>query len=606
VQAQPSNVSRAVPSVCAKLAHSIVVGPDAGGREGPVLDLVITGGAVLDGSGAPSMRADVGIASGRIVFVDANPGAHRAARQTIDATGLSVAPGFVDVHTHYDAQVFWDFACTPSSLHGVTTVFAGNCGFSIAPLLDESDYMLRLLSRVEGIPLEALQAGVPWSWHSFGEYLAAIEARGTAVNFGVMAGHSALRRAVLGSQSGNADVSAEQIQAMRELLRESLRAGAIGFSSSWATTHADGDGNPVPSRAASPDELLALCEVLAEFSGTQVEFIPTNGPFEQSHVELMTAMAVAASSPLNWNILIPRDRVSTAGRLLVSDHARVHGAHVVGLTYPDVIRSRVSFRSSAFDSIPGWAPTMALPPAAKMAALADPATRARLRAGAASSNAPTARFETLVVGETYSPSNQPFAGRRIGEIAEELGRDPLDVLCDIVLADDLRCGFIPEPPAADPEAWDVRRETWTDPRVVIGASDGGAHLDMLTTFDYPVRYLALTREHDALSLPDVVRQLTDVPARLYGLRDRGRVEPGHWADLVVFDADAVDAGPVAWRTDLPAGAGRLYSEPVGIANVIVNGVEIARSGRLTGASPGRVLRRGHDTLHPGDHRNGNA
>jgi N-acyl-D-aspartate/D-glutamate deacylase len=199
------------------------------------------------------------------------------------------------------------------------------------------------------------------------------------------------------------------------------------------------------------------------------------------------------------------------------------------------------------------------------------------------------------VRETYCSENHPFEGRVIAELAKELDRDALDVLCEIVVADQLRTGLVPEPAAADPLAWEIRKETWTDPRVVIGASDGGAHLDMLTMFDYPVKYLALARDHGVLSLPAAVRKLTDVPARLYGLRDRGRVLPGYWADLVIFDPEAIDAGPVQLRADLPAHAGRLYAEPMGINSVLVNGTEIVHQGDLTGARPGRVLRRGRDT-----------
>ncbi len=412
------------------------------------------------------------------------------------------------------------------------------------------------------------------------------------MNFGALVGHSAVRRAVLGERSGDPAVTDAELAAMRALVRASLGDGAYGFSSSWAATHLDGDGNPVPSRAAAAAELVALCGELAAFPGSQVEFIPTNGPFEERHVEVMADMAAAARAALNWNVLIPRDRSLTEGRLAASDRARERGATVVALSYPDVIRSRVSFLSSAFDAIPGWGPLMALPPEAKLAALADPARRAQLRAGAAEAAAqglPTARFETLTVGETHHPNHTGFTGRRVGDLAAELGRDPLDVVCDLVVADELRTTFVPEPPGSDAEAWDLRRRTWTDGRVVIGASDGGAHLDILTTFDYPVRYLALAREHEALTLADAVRQLTDVPARLYGLADRGRIEPGRCADLVVFDPDTVAAGPVEWRTDLPAGAGRLHAEPTGIARVLVNGIEIVADGRLTGATPGTVL-----------------
>jgi N-acyl-D-aspartate/D-glutamate deacylase len=565
-----------------------------------VFDLLLTGGALLDGTGAPARPADIGVRGDRIVAVGAPGTLGTTAEVHLDATDLVVAPGFVDVHTHYDAQVFWDAACTPSCLHGVTTVFAGNCGFSIAPLPDDGEYLMRLLARVEGIPLEALAAGVPWDWRSFAEYLAAVESRGTAVNFGAMAGHSALRRTVLGARSGATDLEPAELDALRAALRDALEAGAIGFSSSWAASHVDGAGDPVPSRAASADELVALCGELAPFAGAQVEFIAANGPFEERHVEVMTRMALAAGAPLNWNVLIPRDAATVDGRLRASDHARAQGATVVALSYPDVIRSRVSFLSSAFDVLPGWAAVMALAPDAKLAALRDPEVRARLRAGAdeaVPSGMPTARYAQFTVSETVNPAHAAYVGRTIAELAVELGREPFDVLCDLVVADDLRTGFVPPPPASDAEGWRLRKATWTDPRVIIGASDGGAHLDILTTYDYPVRYLALAREHDELTLAEVVRQLTDVPASLYGLRDRGRVREGAYADLVVFDPRTVDTGPVQWRTDLPAGAARLYSEPTGIAHVVVNGREIVRHGALTGARPGTVLRRGRDTDH---------
>jgi N-acyl-D-aspartate/D-glutamate deacylase len=565
----------------------------------PTVDLLITGGTVIDGSGGPPVRADVAISNGRVASVDADPPTRHQSTETIDATGLVIAPGFIDLHTHYDAQVFWDPACAPSSLYGVTTVFTGNCGFSIAPLKGDADYLTRLLARVEGIPLAALQEGVPWGWSTFDDYLDRVGGLDLGINFGALAGHSAIRRAVLGERSGTAELRTGELAAMCELLAECLRGGAIGFSSSWAGTHVDGEGNPVPSRAASAEELIALSGVLADFRGTQVEFIPTNGPYEDEHLELMTAMALAARSPLNWNILIPRTASFTEGRLRSTEHAAAQGATVVGLSYPDVIRGRVSFLSSGFDSLPGWAETMTLEPAEKLAALRDPACRDRLRSGAQaaqSSGMVTAQYEGMIVDETYNPRNETARGRTIGDIAAETGQDPFDVLCDIVVADELRTGLIPPPSAADSQAWTERVKTWTDDRVVIGASDAGAHLDLLSTFDYPARLLALSRDHAELSLEEAVHQLTQVPARLYGVKERGAVRPGHWADLVLFDADVIDSGPVTWRNDLPAGSGRLYSEPVGIASVLVNGKVTVRDGSAVGGPAGKVLRRGVDTV----------
>jgi N-acyl-D-aspartate/D-glutamate deacylase len=565
-----------------------------------MLDAVITGGTVVDGSGGPAVLADVAVRDGRIVELAPAGTIGEAAAQRIDADGLVVAPGFIDVHTHVDAQVFWDPACTPLPQHGVTTAFAANCGFSIAPLeAGNADYLMRMLARVEGIPLEALEAGVPWSWRSTGDYLAAVEAVRPVLNLGFMVGHSAIRRSVMGDTSVREVADDGQIAAMQALLRDGLAAGGFGFSSSWAATHWDGDGTAVPSRSSAAAELLALAAVLAEFPGTQVEFIPTVGDFTDEHIELMTGMALASGRPLNWNVYIPRGNqpAESARKLGASDHAAARGARVRALTYPDVIRARMSFLGAGFDGIPGWAPIMALPLADKMAALRDRDVRARLAAGAEVPEArnyrdTVARWDAMVVDETFAPQNRGCEGRAIGEIARERHQDPFDVLLDVVLADELRTGLTPAPPADDAASWELRIDSWTDPRVVIGASDAGAHLDLLSTFDWAPRFLALARDHGALSLEAAVHRLTAVQADLYGLAGRGRIALGAVADLVVFDAALVGPGRVSWRNDLPAGAGRLSAEPTGIAHVFIGGREVVRGTELTGERPGRVLRPG--------------
>src|ERR1700704_4372412 len=252
-------------------------------------DILIRGGDLIDGTGSARRRADVGIQGDRIVAIgDLDDGAV----ETIDATGKVVAPGFVDVHTHYDAQVFWDGALTPSPLHGVTTALAGNCGFTIAPLSDDAadgDYLMRMLARVEGMPLESLREGVPWNWTSTAEYFDEIEGR-LGINAGFMVGHSAMRRVVMGEESTAREAKPEELEAMQALLRDGLAAGAMGFSSSWARTHNDADGHMVPSRLASRDEIVELCSTVSEFPGTSLEFIPMVGPFEPWAVELMAAM----------------------------------------------------------------------------------------------------------------------------------------------------------------------------------------------------------------------------------------------------------------------------------------------------------------------------
>lgn len=567
-----------------------------GHKDAAMLDLVIKGGTVVDGTGADPVRANVGILDGRIVFIDSEGGEPIDARRTIDADGLVVAPGFVDIHTHYDAQLFWDPACTPSSLHGITTVFCGNCGFSIAPLGDDPTYIMRMLSKVEGIPLEVLETGVRWNWKSFGDYLDLVQAAGTAVNVGVSVGHSALRRFVLGENSHQRGVAAADVAAMREVLAEGLAAGAAGFSSSWGTHHLDGEGNPVPSRFADMGELVTLSETLGDFPGAQLEFIPTNERFEKMHCEVMTNMALAGKATLNWNVLVPHNSDWVENRMSASDHAAARGATVVGLTYPDVMSTRMSFMATGFhataglDTIPGWAPIMRLGRAEKCSAFRDPAVRALLRKGADTPEGRARRFGSMMVAETYSPDNAAYEGRRIEEIAVAAGRDPIDTLLDIVAADELRTLLSSDPRAADTEAWATRVATWKDPRVIIGASDGGAHIDVLATYDYPVRFLARQRELGVLPLAEAVRKLTDVPAGLYGATDRGRLTPGYWADVVIFDAATVGPGPLEWREDLPSGAGRLYSEPEGIRHVMVRGTDIVAGGSVTGETPGQLLR----------------
>jgi N-acyl-D-aspartate/D-glutamate deacylase len=567
-----------------------------------MLDLRIRGGLLVDGSGTPGRPADVGVRDGRVVALDADAAAEPA-RSTVDADGLVVAPGFVDIHTHQDAQLFWDPACTPSPLYGCTTVVAGNCGFSIAPLAaSEAEYVMRMLARVEGIPLATLEAGVPWSWTSFGDYLAAVEAVEPAVNAGFMVGHSAIRRAVMGA-GAHGPASPDEIAAMRALLAESLASGGFGFSSSWAATHCDGDGAPVPSRAATSDELVALCEVVAGAPGTQVEFIPTNDAFGDEHVTTMARMSLAAHRPVNWNVLIPRgnEPAVTAGKLAASDAAAAMGARVMALSYPDVIRSRATFQGALFDRLPAWAPVMTLPLADKLRALADPDVRARLYAGSRSDGAgnfrdTAANWDAHVLAETSSERYQRFVGQSFAAIGAALGRSSFDALLDVVVADRLRTAFLPPAPADDEASWAIRERTWTDPRVVLGASDAGAHLDLIWTYDWACAFLARVRERRAMPIETAVRRLGRDQADLYGLPDRGRVEVGAAADLVLFDPDAVGPGTPVWRDDLPGGAGRLTGEPTGIAAVYVNGTAVVRDNALTGARPGRVLRSGRDTV----------
>jgi N-acyl-D-aspartate/D-glutamate deacylase len=571
-----------------------------------VLDIVLRGGLVVDGRGGEPMPADVGIEGDRIVAVGTVEG--DAARE-VDVTGKVVAPGFVDVHVHYDAQLLWDPAASPSLEHGVTTVVGGNCGFSIAPLVpDAADYLVRMLARVEGMPLDALQAGADWSWGSFGSWLDRFEGA-TAVNAGFLVGHSTLRRVVMGPRSGQAATD-EDVAAMVRRAEEAMEAGALGFSSSLSATHNDGDGAPVPSRFADRRELLALAAAAGRYEGTSLEFIPAglSRGFSADDLDTMAGLSVAAQRSLNWNLLtVSSDRPEAHEQLLaLSSAGAERGAHIVALTLPDVMRLRLGFLTGfGFDSLPGWADVMSLPPDQRLEAFADRGVRARLREGAA--QAPplmVARdFAGMRLVEVVAPENLPDRGRLVGDVAEERGLDPLDALLDIVIADRLGTGVQLRTDGDDDESWRMRAEVWRDDRTVVGASDGGAHLDMMCYGGYPAILLGRgVRQRGLISLPEAVRQLTDVPARLYGLVDRGRVQEGWLADLCVFDPATVDASPEHRVRDLPGGAERLTTDAIGIDHVLVNGVPVIEGGRRTGATPGTVLRSGRDTRTSfGDH-----
>jgi N-acyl-D-aspartate/D-glutamate deacylase len=541
-----------------------------------VLDLVISGGTVVDGSGAPTGAID------------------EPSRATLEADDRYVAPGFVDLHTHYDAQLFWDPLATPSPFHGVTTVIGGNCGFSLAPLApDHADYLMRMMARVEGMPLDALSAGLAWDWGGFGEWLDRLDGA-TAVNAGFLCGHSALRR-----------VAGADREVMQRLLHEALDAGALGFSTSQAHTHNDGDGEPVPSRFADDDELLALAACVADHEGTTLEAIVAgciNG-FTDDEVELLAGMSRTARRPLNWNVLGVSSLNPTGHerQLAASDTAAARGGRVVALTLPHPMSMRLSFLTGfVLDGLPGWREVLHLPVPERLTALADPAVRERLAAGAASREAGMLRglanWPVLSFAECFMPATKPYEGRSVGDVAAELGQEPFDTLLDVVVADELRTGLRPPLFGTSDADWELRAQVWRDPRTVIGGSDAGAHLDMMCGAIYSTSLLGeAVRQRGLMTWEEAVQQLTDVPARLYGLRERGRIAEGWHADLVVLDPATVAHGPERTATDLPGGAWRLVADAVGVEHVYANGVAIVRDGRATGATPGTLLRSGRDT-----------
>jgi N-acyl-D-aspartate/D-glutamate deacylase len=566
-----------------------------------VLDVVVRGGTVVDGTGTPARRCDVGIAGGRVVTVG---DVDDLAAHVIDADRLLVCPGFVDPHTHYDAQLFWDPFATPSSWHGVTTVIGGNCGFTLAPIeARDADYTRRMMARVEGMPLAALEAGVPWDWTGFDQYLDRLDGA-IGVNAGFLVGHCALRRSVLGEEASVREADGDERKRLVEELHRALDAGALGLSTTRSPTHVDGDGGPVPSRAASVDELLELCRVVGEHPGTTLEGIIEGclGRFDDDDMALLAAMSAAARRPLNWNVLgvEAKDPDRPWHQLEASTRARQAGGRVVALTMPVLVPMTMSFAGfCALWLIPGWGEVFDAPVPERTRRLLDPDVRKRMLASARASKLSYTRlaeFGNYVIGDTFAPVNAGLTGRRVDDLARERGTDPFTCIAEIAAADDLRTVLWPQPTADTDADWALRRRLWDEPDILLGGSDAGAHIDRSCGAPYPTRFLADTlRGRRLLPVERAVQLLTDAPARLFGLRGRGRIEAGAWADIVVLDPATVDAGPPRVATDLPGGSGRLLSSPIGVAHVLVNGVEIVTDGATTGATPGTVLRSGRDT-----------
>ena len=568
-----------------------------------MLDLKITGGTIVDGSGQPGFIGDIGIRDGRIIAMGAVP---EDARETVDASGKIVSPGFIDVHTHYDAQVFWDPALSPSCFHGVTTILGGFCGFSIAPMTSDAlVYLAPMLARVEGMPLETLQMAVPWNWSSFGEYLDRIEGK-VGLNAGFFAGHSAIRRVVMGERAVGEKATAQELSAMEELLGQSLAEGALGFSSTISATHNDGDGNPVPSRWADNSELIALARVVRDHPGTGLEFLP-GVDFEPGIPELITELSLASQRPVNWNALAVSGTKNAAekaeSQLAISDFARARGGEVIALTLPCTPDVFMTFKQGfVFDSLPGvWREIFKWPVAKRMERLLDPALRRQMAQDAASVPDDAimvfvARLANFRVVSVLNEASKSCEGRTVGEIAEAEGREPIDVMLDLALADDLMTVFAPLLSGHDHETYVLRGKIWLDDRALIGASDAGAHLDMIDTFSFSTTVLQEgVRNHGVVSLEDAVRLMTERPARYAGLIDRGQLKPGYHADIVIFDRDTVGRGPTYNRFDVPGDQFRVYADAEGVHHVFVNGVQIVRDGEHTGNLPGTVLRSGRDT-----------
>jgi N-acyl-D-aspartate/D-glutamate deacylase len=547
---------------------------------------VIRGGTVVDGTGGPPRRADVSVRDGRIAEV----GGQLRGDHEIDAGGLVVAPGFIDIHTHYDAQVFWDPALTPSCFHGVTTVVAGNCGFTLAPTRPgDRRLVVDTLQKVEDMDPASLLAGVPWEFESFPEYLAAVERRGTVLNFAAYLGHTALRLYVMGPAASERAAEPDEVRAMADLVGEAMDAGAAGFATSFAITHLGADGRPIPSRFARPDELAALFRAVGD-SGRGV--VGVNGGKGFSFRDVY-AMQPGIGAPVTYTALLTTPDGAHLKGLEIHRAGRAAGADV----WPQVSCRPLSFsmlmtEPFTLNTNPVFAELMPLTVDQRRAAYADPAWRQRVRRAWADGQGLAPQWATFDV--MMSQANPALVGRRLTDLAAGHPGDCLDVLLDLTLAEadlGLRVRAVLANGEEDGIAVLLR-----EPGCTIGLSDAGAHVGQLCDAPLPTDLLGgWVRERGVLSLEEAVHKLTKVQADLFGFADRGEVRPGAWADLVVFDPATVAPGPLRRVADFPAGAERLTADqPEGMHHLLVNGDVVVRDGAFDPAAlqrrPGRVVR----------------
>ena len=554
-------------------------------------DLLIRGGTLVDGTGAPACRGDLAVRDGRIAALGNVPG---TADRTLDAAGAVVAPGFVDIHTHYDAQVFWDRMLSISPWHGVTSVVMGNCGFGVAPTRPaHRELVLRTLERVEGMSLEALLAGVghDWPFETFAEFLDAIEARGTAINVGALVGHTPVRLHVLGDEASEREATADEIATMRALVRDALRAGALGFATSKSPTHVGDAGRPVPSRAASLDEIGALASALREVGHGVMQATIGPGFF----LDELATVARATGRPVTWTALLGGMLGPDGHRFVLERSSALQADGVAVIPQVSCRPLMVEFQLKApfpLESMSLFQPVSRADHAGKCRLYADPAFRSALRERSDQAGVLAGRFADMQI--TEHPPAPALAERRLGDVAAERGVPPTDLMLDLGLASNLETRFRMAVLNTDPE---IVAELLAHPASMLGLSDAGAHASQLCDACAPTELLGTwVRERQVLSLEDGVRRLTGQPADVFGLSDRGRLAPGLAADVVVFDPATVGCSPLRRIWDFPAGADRLVSDARGIRTVVVNGVVIREDGRdavdPAGPLPGRVLRGG--------------
>jgi N-acyl-D-aspartate/D-glutamate deacylase len=551
-------------------------------------DLLVRNGRVVDGSGLPSFIADVGVKSGRITEIGRLKG---SAARTIDAAGLAVAPGFIDHHTHLDAQMLWDPYGTCEPQHGVTTVVMGNCGLTLAPVKNgDEDALVKSFVRVEAIPRFALEQGVKWAWHTYGEYLDQLEGK-IGINVGGLVGHIAVRHNVMGEEAVERTASRKEIQQMRGLVLEAMEGGALGLSTNRNDRHMREDGKPVASRLADDEELFALCDVLAERNGGVIETILGRNQIE--HFDFYRALAERTQRPVLWQSLqhrwaepnLWRDQLDAVEKIFRAGYQTYGLSHTVPL-----VRHFALKNCQVFDEFPTWKNLMFLPETARKQAFADPATRQKMRNDLADPR-PTnfhRRWDIVRVEKVVKPENRKYEGKTVAELGAMRAQEPLDAFLDLSLEEDLGTVFWNANNGGDVQAMG---EILRSPYVLIGTSDAGAHVQFGADFGYCTVLLGMwVRDRQVMTLEQAVHKLTFHVASIFGLHNRGLLRPGFAADLAIFDPRTVDSHEPEWANDYPAGSKRLIQRSEGMHYTIVNGAVIHEDGRMTGELRGQVLR----------------
>jgi N-acyl-D-aspartate/D-glutamate deacylase len=560
-------------------------------REVDMLDLVIRGGTVVDGSGRPRFAGDVGIEGARIAAVGAVP---ERGRREIDASGLAVCPGFVDVHTHYDAQYTWDPYATSSIWHGVTTTVIGNCGFAIAPCRPgDRETTMRTLVKVEGMSLRAMEAGITWGFETFPEYLAHLERCNPSLNVAALLGHSSVRQWVLGADSQQRAATPDEVARMADLVREAMAAGAIGLGSSTAEAHVGDGGLPVPSRLADPGEIAALVGAMGATGRGLFEI--TVG--SRTSMDDLADLQRLSGRPIVWAAMFHRDDRPeyTWERLATTEALHRAGCDVRPQVSCRPLTMDFTLRNPyPFEGMPCWKPVNAAPESQRRQIFASPDFRESLKADLAARRFVVfrGRWDLVRVLRVGKPAHGGWLGKSIADIARHSGADPVDAWLDLALADDLETEFVAGLMNTDDDAVG---HLITHPHTLVSLSDAGAHLSLLCDAGYSSTLLGKwVRERQRLSLEEAVHRLTLVPARAYRIPGRGLLAPGRWADIAILDPESVDALAPEWVHDLPAGEPRFISRASGVITSLVNGVPVLEGGRIVergpGQRPGRVLR----------------